>query len=293
VPHCPKGHELQRYSAPDDRFCDLCKKAATRGSELWGCRQCNWDACPGCHKSLCPGSDKSLAPGDLVEVYSNSHLSWCQGRVVSVTAGDMVIVAFRPPGAGPDEFSNKTLPVGHQDLRRALTPGDCVEVPAEEAVPAAASPAAQAPAAEAALAMAGDIFLWVSQSAEAAAARFLPVGPGVAEPEIPAAWEIDLGGQWQRLGEEEIAIIEGLQRSGRTADVCLLRGQHYTLDLVAMTQTNQRTGKVRQLRGPSAPTAAVPQAAPPRHASIDSAPPAEALVEEGAQPTPVRSRQQS
>lgn len=76
-------------------------------------------------------SPQALRAGDLVEVYSNSHQTWCAGRVETMAAGatgDMVTVAFRLPGAAANEASSKTLPLGHQDLRKALAPGDGVEV---------------------------------------------------------------------------------------------------------------------------------------------------------------------
>lgn len=56
--------------------------------------------------------------GDEVEVFSNSHQTWCPGRVESLGSGDMVHVAFKLPGAAATEWATKVLPALYKDLRR-------------------------------------------------------------------------------------------------------------------------------------------------------------------------------
>jgi len=57
-----------------------------------------------------------LSKGDAVQVWSNSQQSWCNGYVASISDG-MLSLAFRLPHAGPDEWSQKQLPINHKDVR--------------------------------------------------------------------------------------------------------------------------------------------------------------------------------
>ncbi len=46
---CPKGHGLTEFKTNHDRFtCDVCKSHQQVGATLFGCRACNFDACPNC-----------------------------------------------------------------------------------------------------------------------------------------------------------------------------------------------------------------------------------------------------
>eukprot|EP00927_Polykrikos_kofoidii_P078845 TRINITY_DN75644_c0_g1_i1.p1 TRINITY_DN75644_c0_g1~~TRINITY_DN75644_c0_g1_i1.p1 ORF type:complete len:720 (+),score=95.42 TRINITY_DN75644_c0_g1_i1:80-2239(+) len=70
--------------------------------------------------------------GDRVEVYSNTHGAWCPGSVLD-REGVSLVVAYRPPGAGPEEWGRKVIPAGHKDLRfiegtPTYSEGDRVEV---------------------------------------------------------------------------------------------------------------------------------------------------------------------
>merc|ERR1712083_384923 len=52
---CPQQHLLKRFITDQDSFtCDVCQKRQSRGSELYGCRVCNWDCCSICIKKLKP-----------------------------------------------------------------------------------------------------------------------------------------------------------------------------------------------------------------------------------------------
>eukprot|EP00929_Paragymnodinium_shiwhaense_P101839 TRINITY_DN65035_c0_g1_i1.p1 TRINITY_DN65035_c0_g1~~TRINITY_DN65035_c0_g1_i1.p1 ORF type:complete len:572 (+),score=66.59 TRINITY_DN65035_c0_g1_i1:81-1796(+) len=58
--------------------------------------------------------------GDPVEIFSNSQQIWCAGRVESVERG-MVAVVFQVPVPGHgQEWSKKTLPCEHTDLRPSM-----------------------------------------------------------------------------------------------------------------------------------------------------------------------------
>jgi hypothetical protein len=53
VAHCPRGHALVAFAAPNDRHgCDGCKACGLpEGSPLLGCRACDFDLCAACaHK---------------------------------------------------------------------------------------------------------------------------------------------------------------------------------------------------------------------------------------------------
>ena len=48
VKTCPEGHALQAFRTPHDEFfCELCgdERYLPTGSRLFGCRECDWDAC--------------------------------------------------------------------------------------------------------------------------------------------------------------------------------------------------------------------------------------------------------
>uniref|UniRef100_A0A7S4UJA6 PPPDE domain-containing protein n=1 Tax=Alexandrium monilatum TaxID=311494 RepID=A0A7S4UJA6_9DINO len=60
-----------------------------------------------------------LVAGDVVEVFSNSHRTWCLGRIDSIDGTGMATVTFRLPHAGPNELATKLLPLGHKHVRRA------------------------------------------------------------------------------------------------------------------------------------------------------------------------------
>jgi len=55
--------------------------------------------------------------GDFVEVFSNSAQAWCPGFIETVEAGVATLV-FQLPGAGPEDWSEKQLPMGNAGFRR-------------------------------------------------------------------------------------------------------------------------------------------------------------------------------
>jgi len=57
--------------------------------------------------------------GDWVEVFTNTHQTWCLGRVTQAEVGGRVHVVFQLPGAGADEWVVKKLQPGCKDLRHA------------------------------------------------------------------------------------------------------------------------------------------------------------------------------
>merc|ERR1712232_1466535 len=80
------------------------------------------------------GGRGTLSAGAWVEVYSNSAKAWCTGRVTSVNeAGDGVMVVFQLPGAAPDAYVEKRLPIG-SDLLRTMTPAAAARTPAKRAI---------------------------------------------------------------------------------------------------------------------------------------------------------------
>jgi hypothetical protein len=60
---CPGNHELKHHSTPRAGFfCDKCeRKGLPKGSSMFGCRTCDWDACETCYMETmestlhCPG----------------------------------------------------------------------------------------------------------------------------------------------------------------------------------------------------------------------------------------------
>merc|ERR1711994_365695 len=52
---CPRQHILKRFTTDNPGYtCDKCKKEQPSGSELYGCRLCNWDCCTSCIQFLKP-----------------------------------------------------------------------------------------------------------------------------------------------------------------------------------------------------------------------------------------------
>lgn len=50
---CPSGHSLGRQKTHNDTFaCDVCGKSVSRGTTMYGCRVCNWDACEACEAAI-------------------------------------------------------------------------------------------------------------------------------------------------------------------------------------------------------------------------------------------------
>eukprot|EP01083_Nonionella_stella_P170556 580666_1 len=47
--NCPGKHGLKKFETENDGFgCDLCSKKVSRGTPLFGCRECNFDVCLDC-----------------------------------------------------------------------------------------------------------------------------------------------------------------------------------------------------------------------------------------------------
>lgn len=61
-------------------------------------------------------------------------------------------------------------------------------------------------------------------------------------------WEINLAGEWRKVGIAERSFLQGLQRRGESRGKVQLWGQEFDIDLVAMTQRNSSTGMTRPLR---------------------------------------------
>eukprot|EP00929_Paragymnodinium_shiwhaense_P012282 TRINITY_DN11914_c0_g1_i1.p1 TRINITY_DN11914_c0_g1~~TRINITY_DN11914_c0_g1_i1.p1 ORF type:complete len:670 (+),score=123.40 TRINITY_DN11914_c0_g1_i1:90-2099(+) len=54
VASCPRGHSLRAWSTPTEGFgCDRCGEDMPQGTQLWGCRLCNWDVCESCRIYPC------------------------------------------------------------------------------------------------------------------------------------------------------------------------------------------------------------------------------------------------
>lgn len=71
-------------------------------------------------------------------------------------------------------------------------------------------------------------------------------------------WEVNLGGDWKPLGEQEVALIGFLVETGQRKGKVECRGTLYEFDVQDKTQTNVVTGKVRQIR-PAAGSSSTPR----------------------------------
>merc|ERR1712096_57668 len=48
---CPGiKHELLWSDTPSPSTCDMCKNVIAKGRMMYGCRECDWHACPSCYK---------------------------------------------------------------------------------------------------------------------------------------------------------------------------------------------------------------------------------------------------
>eukprot|EP00929_Paragymnodinium_shiwhaense_P100341 TRINITY_DN6259_c0_g1_i2.p1 TRINITY_DN6259_c0_g1~~TRINITY_DN6259_c0_g1_i2.p1 ORF type:complete len:606 (+),score=157.40 TRINITY_DN6259_c0_g1_i2:122-1939(+) len=65
---------------------------------------------------------------------------------------------------------------------------------------------------------------------------------------MAAAWEVKLGEDWKALGDEECAFLQKLIEVGTSEGQLTVRGQVYTFNVEAETQTNVATGRSRPLR---------------------------------------------
>jgi hypothetical protein len=45
---CPDGHGLKRFRVEESYFCSLCKSTFDRGTYMYSCFACDYDACSGC-----------------------------------------------------------------------------------------------------------------------------------------------------------------------------------------------------------------------------------------------------
>eukprot|EP00929_Paragymnodinium_shiwhaense_P008487 TRINITY_DN112446_c0_g1_i1.p1 TRINITY_DN112446_c0_g1~~TRINITY_DN112446_c0_g1_i1.p1 ORF type:complete len:488 (-),score=84.15 TRINITY_DN112446_c0_g1_i1:472-1830(-) len=61
-------------------------------------------------------------------------------------------------------------------------------------------------------------------------------------------WEVQLDGYWKPVGSEEEQFLNQLDAKGEKQGSLSLRGQEYRFDISAGTQTNVKSGKVRQIR---------------------------------------------
>ena len=52
---CPRGDVLRPFLTPHDTFtCDVCHARMPLSTLLYGCRMCDWDACPACYSAMIP-----------------------------------------------------------------------------------------------------------------------------------------------------------------------------------------------------------------------------------------------
>jgi len=50
---CPSQHPANRFNTPHGGYtCDVCRKSQRQNTTMYGCRNCNWDACVPCHGKL-------------------------------------------------------------------------------------------------------------------------------------------------------------------------------------------------------------------------------------------------
>ena len=80
---CPKGHSLKRHQTGNSNmFCDLCNVVENKvnrpspkfpkGSVMFGCRACDWDACEACFSSYTMRSDLHEHPLRTIEAKGRS-----------------------------------------------------------------------------------------------------------------------------------------------------------------------------------------------------------------------------
>mmetsp|Transcript_77556 Transcript_77556/g.141951 ORF Transcript_77556/g.141951 Transcript_77556/m.141951 type:complete len:1353 (-) Transcript_77556:110-4168(-) len=65
---CPAGHELEQFVSDGKHLCDKCQFKFPEGTTLYGCRQCDFDACCGCVKSFEAKSRKEVDEMKLAEL---------------------------------------------------------------------------------------------------------------------------------------------------------------------------------------------------------------------------------
>eukprot|EP00971_Amphidinium_carterae_P271358 5384824-Amphidinium_carterae.1 len=68
------------------------------------------------HKDLRWPKAQTFNVGDWVEIFSNSNQMWCPGRVTYAAPGQ-VRVAFHVPGGDVNDWVEKDLPAGSQEIR--------------------------------------------------------------------------------------------------------------------------------------------------------------------------------
>jgi len=54
---CPSGHKMQRFATALPSICSSCNKELTEGTEMWGCRACDYDVCEACTKARAAAAD--------------------------------------------------------------------------------------------------------------------------------------------------------------------------------------------------------------------------------------------
>jgi len=48
---CPEKHGLKSFQTSTSSYaCDICKRKAMSGTKMYGCTECNWNACKSCYK---------------------------------------------------------------------------------------------------------------------------------------------------------------------------------------------------------------------------------------------------
>lgn len=73
---CPAGHTLKPFTASVHN-CDICSEHVFPGTKVFGCRECNYDACGRCYATL-PGRESDESGGGMSELahqLSSLHIS--------------------------------------------------------------------------------------------------------------------------------------------------------------------------------------------------------------------------
>lgn len=115
VLNCSKGHKLTQFSTDEDYSCYLCGKDFPQGTEMYGCRTCDWDICDNCSNlpSMSETSSHGSSSGD-----GGGH----EGATSAKTPGSSFAAARRERAKDRREPKDKTG-WSHNPTPRKSTPG--------------------------------------------------------------------------------------------------------------------------------------------------------------------------
>lgn len=88
VVHCRKGHALGAYATPcDGCWCSLCEVVVSEGTQLMGCRECDYDLCFACAAdvSLLPTCPLNHSLADYLSPVDGCTCSHCEREFPSST----------------------------------------------------------------------------------------------------------------------------------------------------------------------------------------------------------------